>query len=150
MVCVTTATFGGVAALGFFLAAWPQLDYLVNGRETEATVTRMTSQDHDRFLRRLDGRPADAWRTEYTFAEANGRARTDVVVVPVPSELRPGSKVRIAYIPGQEGRSAIRSDGDRLSIWLFGGSVLVVLASLIGAGVCVVRRPHAVPGHSDA
>lgn len=137
LVVVLSAT--AAAACGTL--AWAHAYFLVNGRETAAIVTQMRSESTGNFLNRLRGRPADVWRTEYEFIEAGGQPRTGSDRVPVPSELKPGNTVRVAYIPGAGGRSMIVRDDGRLAIGCFLISAVVCVGATTVTVRSIVKRP---------
>lgn len=104
------------AAVLFGTRGWAPAYFLVMGHETDGTITQMTSEKAAGVLRR----PAAVWRTEYEFAGPDGALIAGVDRVPVPSELKPGGAVRVAYLPGPGGRSMIVRDGSRTVLWCFG------------------------------
>ena len=104
--------------------AWWELRFLVQGRTTDAVVDRVTAIERHRTF-------GDSYlEVRYSFQdEQTKRFRTERDELPL-SWPRPGSKVRIEYVPELPGGS--RVEGHR-HVWF----TILFVVCLIGSGVYV-------------
>ena len=98
---------------------YAEVVYLLNGRETQANVTKTYEvTKRGRFgISRGTNRVV-----EYAFAEPDGTRRTDSDTVSADTDI--GQKVAVRYTPGANGRSRLAGHVNWFGVILFSGSIL--------------------------
>jgi hypothetical protein len=103
--------------------------YLVKGRQTDATITRV----YEETLRgRFGANRGQRLTVEYSFAEPDGTRRRDSDTVSLDWDIPSTGKIPVQYTPGAEGRSRLAGHANWFGIGFFAVSVVLLVLFALG------------------
>jgi hypothetical protein len=105
--------------------SWEELMYLLRGRDTRATITKVF-ETHERR--------GTALSVEYTFAEPGGGPRRGNHTVSLDWPVPRDKKVTVRYTPGEDGDSRLAGHVRWSGLLTFFGALLLAVVGAIVLG----------------